>query len=116
VSSKIKRGQEGEEQAARYLESQGYQVVARNYRYKRAEIDLIVRQDNWLVFVEVKTRSSTAFGHPEEFVDAKKRVNILQAAAHYLEETSWQGHVRYDVVAVLLTPTLAIEHLPDAFY
>lgn len=116
MTSKIKRGQKGEAQAADYLVAQGYEVVARNFRHKRAEIDLIVKKENWLVFVEVKARSSVAFGHPEEFVDARKRTNILAAAAHYLEETNWSGHVRYDVVAVTWKPKLAIAHLADAFY
>lgn len=116
MTSKIKKGQEGETQAAYYLATQGYEIIARNFRHKRAEIDLIVKKDNWLVFVEVKARSSVAFGHPEEFVNAKKRANILAAAAHYLAETNWNGQVRYDVVAVTWTPRLTIEHLTDAFY
>jgi putative endonuclease len=117
MSDKIKRGNAGEQLAADFLAQKGFDVVERNYRYKHAEIDLIVRKANWLIFVEVKTRSSIAFGHPEEFVDYKKEKKILEGAMHYIYKTDWQGNVRYDIVAILLKRGgPEIVHLEDAFY
>ncbi|GAB1446809.1 MAG: YraN family protein [Cyclobacteriaceae bacterium] len=117
MTDKIKRGFEGEGLAISFLENKGYQLVVRNYRYKRSEIDLIVEKDNWLVFVEVKTRSSVAFGYPEEFVDEKKANKIMEGAENYIIENDWKGNVRYDVVAITLQgDEPEIVHFEDAFY
>lgn len=117
MTDKIKRGFEGEGLAITFLEKKGYQLLERNYRYKRSEIDLIVKKDNWLVFVEVKTRSSTAFGFPEEFVDYKKAEKILEGADQYMYEANWNGNVRYDIVSIVLKEgEPEIHHFEDAFY
>jgi putative endonuclease len=114
---KIKRGTKGEQAAAAFLISKGYEIIQRNYRHKRSEIDLIVQKDGWLIFVEVKLRSSVRFGHPEEFVDLKKERKIFEGAANYLHETNWKGNVRYDIVAVTLRRgAVEILHCQDAFY
>jgi putative endonuclease len=117
MSDKIKKGKEAEDLAARFLESNGYEIVERNYRYRRSEIDLIVRKDNWLVFVEVKMRSSDAFGYPEEFVDYTKAKNIVYGAEQYTFENKYEGNVRYDVVAISMRHGQPdIKHFEDAFY
>ncbi len=117
MSDKIKRGNEGEQLAADFLAQKGFEIVERNYRYKRSEIDVIARIDNSLIFIEVKTRSSSDFGHPEEFVDSRKRKKILEGAEHYLYETDWKGNVRYDIVSVRLQNGKAeVVHFEDAFY
>ena len=117
MSDKIKRGNEGEKLAADFLTGKGFEIVARNYRHRRSEIDLIVRMDNWLIFVEVKTRSSYDFGYPEEFVNSQKRKKILEGAEHYLYESNWQGNVRYDIVSIRLREDgPEIMHLEDAFH
>ena len=116
MHTKIKRGEAGEQQAAAFLQAQGYSLRACNWRYKRGEIDLIAERGNWLVFVEVKTRSSLVFGFPEEFVTEKKKKMVLTTAAHYLEQSQWPGQVRYDVIAVTLGTVVSIEHFEDAFY
>jgi putative endonuclease len=114
---KIKRGNAGEQLAADFLVQKGFEIVARNYRYKHAEIDLIVKKANWLIFVEVKTRTSNAFGYPEEFVDYKKERKILEGAEHYIYKIDWQFNVRYDIVSVWLRKDQPeIVHLEDAFY
>ncbi|WP_139924812.1 YraN family protein [Hymenobacter sp. DG01] len=111
-------GHEGEEAALRYLLARGYQLVHRNYRYRRAEVDLIVRQgQQLLVFVEVKTRSSVQYGHPEEFVTERKRQLLRLAAEQVQEELAWTGDIRFDIVALLpAADGLRIEHFEDAFY
>ena len=117
MSDKIKKGKEGEERAAKFLEEKGYEIVERNYRHKRSEIDLIVRKTNWLVFVEVKFRTSDAFGFPEEFVDYKKVKNILSGAEEYTYQIDWRGNVRYDIVAIRnVNGVEEVKHIEDAFY
>lgn len=117
VTDKIKKGNEGERLAARFLEEKGYKVLHKNYRYKHSEIDLIVEKDNWLVFVEVKTRSSIAFGYPEEFVNERKAGKIMEGADQYVFEMDWQGNVRYDIVSVRLkSGEPDIVHFEDAFH
>lgn len=113
----MQTGVDGEKEAAEYLIGKGYEVVERNYRYLKAEVDLIVKKGNWLVFVEVKTRSTNAFGFPEEFVDKEKEENIFLAAEEYMYRVNWQGNVRYDIVSVLGTGfEREITHFEDAFY
>lgn len=117
MSDKIQKGMEAENLAADFLKQQGYEIVERNYRYQRSEIDLIVRKENWLVFVEVKMRSSDAFGYPEEFVDYRKAKNIVFGAEQYTFEHNFEGNVRYDVVAISLrNGKPEIRHFEDAFY
>lgn len=110
----MKTGTYGENLAADFLKAKGFEVVARNYRYGRAEIDLIVRRGNWLIFVEVKTRSSIAYGFPEEFVDETQARHIFFAAEHYVFANDWQGHIRFDIVSVRLTLPPEIVHFEDA--
>ncbi len=110
-------GKEGEALAAQFLENKGYQVRDRNYRYQRAEIDLIVQKDQLLVFVEVKYRTSTTFGYPEDFVDAPQASRIIEAADHYLCQINWIGNIRFDIVAVMMQQAApVIRHFEDAFY
>jgi putative endonuclease len=117
MTDKIKTGEQGEDLAAAFLIEKGFTVLERNYRSKKSEIDLIVSKGNWLVFVEVKTRSSTAFGYPEEFVDYNKKRMIFKGALEYMYDKNWQGNVRYDIVAVNLYGSIhKIHHIEDAFY
>jgi putative endonuclease len=117
VSDKIKTGSRGESLAAEFLMKKGFEIVARNYRHRRAEIDLIIRRDNWIIFVEVKTRSSVSFGQPEEFVTALQARRIYDAAEEYIFSNNWLGHVRFDIVSVKLRGNSGepeIEHFEDA--
>ena len=113
MTDKIKKGKDGEDRAEQFLQEKGFEIVARNYRFKRSEIDLIVQKENWLVFVEVRLRNSTAYGHPEETISQAKRKKVMEGAAHYLEETKWSGNVRYDIVAIT---GKEVAHFEDAFY
>ncbi|WPP53400.1 YraN family protein [Catalinimonas niigatensis] len=109
-------GQSGEDRAALFLEAKGYQIIHRNYRYRRAEIDLIAQKDQLLVFVEVKTRRSSDFGHPEDFVGSRKAALIIEAADHYIHQHNWQGDIRFDIIAIITQPSIEIQHMEDAFY
>jgi putative endonuclease len=116
MSDKIKTGNKGEELAANFLADNGYEIVARNYRHKHAEIDLIVRKESWLVFVEVKTRGSVAFGHPEVFVTDKKAAKVMEGAEQFMIDQNWQGNIRFDIVAITLGNQPTIQHFEDAFH
>jgi putative endonuclease len=111
----MKTGAKGERLAAEFLEKKGFEIVARNYRYGRAEIDLIARRENWILFVEVKTRSSSSFGEPEEFVSASQVNRIYNAAEQFIYATDWRGHIRFDIVSVKLKDgETEIIHFEDA--
>jgi putative endonuclease len=113
----MKMGLDGERAACSFLKEKGYEILEKNYRYRKSEIDLIVKHENWLVFVEVKTRSGSFFGFPEEFVDRKKQLTIFDAAENYMYEKDWNGNVRYDIVSVMAVKgKLEIYHIEDAFY
>jgi putative endonuclease len=116
MTDKIKTGNKGEELAAHFLAGKGYEIVARNYRYKHAEIDLIVKKENWLVFVEVKTRASSAFGEPEVFVTDKKAATVMKAAEQFMIDHDWHGNIRFDIVAIKTGTDHEVEHFEDAFH
>ncbi len=117
MSDKIEKGKAGEDLAAQFLIEKGYQILARNYRYKRSEIDLIMKKDNCLVFVEVKLRTTDAFGFPEEFVDEKKAAKILEGADQYIYELKWEGNIRFDIVAIRqINGQTEVVQIEDAFY
>lgn len=109
-------GDRGEALALEYLLTRGYTLLEKNYRYKRAEIDLIVCNAETLVFVEVKARSGTGYGFPEEAVDEKKAAMIVEAADQYVYETGWEQAIRFDIISVLLHPQVTIRHFEDAFW
>ena len=112
-------GKLGEDLAHRLLRRRGFTVIARNYRPPAGggEIDLIAMDGGKLVFVEVKTRSSTEFGTPEQAVDSDKRAFIERAARDYARrrDMDW-GLVRFDVVDVVLGDHPVIELRQDAFH
>jgi putative endonuclease len=114
VENKTTIGRKGEQLAAEFLMKKGFEIVVRNYRYKHAEIDLIIKRDDWLIFVEVKARSSSDFGEPEEFVDARKVNKIFDAAEEYIYTTDWHGHIRFDIVSVKLGKEPVVELFEDA--
>lgn len=117
-------GQEGERLAANYLAKNGYRIIERNYRYHRNEIDIIARDGPTLCFVEVKTRLSSAKGHPAEAVTLKKQHEIIKAAQAYLAFcTNEVCDCRFDVIAIRVQSmeekqisSFVIDHYTDAFW
>lgn len=110
-------GKKGEQLAADYLEGNGYQIEERNFRFKRAEVDIICRKAQLLIFVEVKYRSSKGYGLPEEFVSVNQQEKIISAAEEYMLVNDWSGEVRFDILAILSSRgAVEIMHLKDAFY
>ncbi len=111
-------GQWGEDQAAQFLESKGYEILARNVRTEHGELDLIAKKNKKLVFVEVKTRRSNQFGFPEEAVTAKKQRHILEAAETYISaHPELLGGWQVDVISIqaIKGSPLEIEHFENAF-
>lgn len=110
-------GRRGEAAAAAFLEQRGYQVLECAYRGAGGELDLVVRQGDCLVFVEVKSAEEGGLGHPEERVDAAKRAHLVRAARHYCQRHPAQGQeFRFDVIAVVFgSGEPQITHLTDAF-
>ena len=112
-----KTGEAGEEKAVRYLISKGYTILHRNYRHRRAEVDIIARKEKTLVFVEVKARGTDEHGWPEEAVNWKKEKLLLQAADHYIHHTNWLHEVRFDIISLTRSgSTFQVHHIEDAFH
>lgn len=110
-------GKRGEEAACQYLSELGYEMLERNYRAGRDELDIIAREGDMLVVLEVKTRSSNSHGFPEEFVDTAKQKRMVRAASSYLEAHFPQASLRFDVISVeMKRNSLIINHFKDAFY
>ena len=93
-------GRWGEDLAARHLVAKGYEVVARNWRCEAGELDLVIRDGDCLVFVEVRTRRGRAMGAPEESITAAKQARLSALAEAYVQAHDWPGYWRLDVVAV----------------
>lgn len=109
-------GKQGEETAVKFLEQKGFVILERNFSYEKAEIDIIARDKNEIVFIEVKTRTGNKF-FPEEAVSRTKQKNIFRAAEAFLFEKKLEDMpVRFDVVAVqIVNRKNKIEHFIDAF-
>lgn len=99
-----------------YLLKAGYQLLARNWRWKHLEVDIIVYTGNILVFVEVKTRKSTSFGRPETFVDLQKQGHLIRAAETYIHLFNWRGEVRFDIISIIWNKEIKLRHIKDAFW
>lgn len=110
-------GKIAEDMAADYLQKKEYKILARNFRFQKAEIDIIAEKDNLIIVVEVKARSTDAFILPQEAVTKTKIRSIVLAANHYLEEFNRQNEVRFDIISVLPdeNKNLTIDHIADAF-
>ena len=111
-------GRRGEEAAAQYLAARGYQILARNWRRGRAEVDAIVvsPDEQTLIFVEVKTRATDFYGYPELAVTARKMELLNEAAEAYMEELGWVRDVRFDILALTVQGEgFKVYHIKDSF-
>lgn len=119
MMDKREKGIEGETKAVAYLRKQGYEIICQNWRYKHLEIDIIARESQTLVFVEVKTRSYTAFGLPYEAVSPAKQAKLARAANLYITASGYEGEIRFDVVSVISsgkTTHDSVRLIRDAFW
>jgi len=105
MMQKKELGKKGEEIAHRFLKRKGYRIIERNYVCKMGEVDIIAREKDTFIFIEVKTRRSTAFGPPQMAVDQRKQKQLSRAALYFLKAKRLEGvKARFDVVAILLGP------------
>lgn len=95
------RGRLGEDIAVEALRKRGYRILIRNYRFGKAEVDIIAQKDSVLAFVEVKWRSNNLFGDPQNFVYKQQQKRIIAAADHYVRSNDLDINVRFDVVTIL---------------
>ena len=110
-------GNWGEDMAVDFLVDKGYEIKERNWRFKKAEVDIIATMENTLVAVEVKTRSTDYFGNPQDFIKAKKIKLLVKAVDEYVNRNDLDVEVRFDVIAIIKTENeIKIEHLEDAFF
>lgn len=109
-------GKKGEEMAVAHLLATGYEIVARNFTYQKAEVDIIARKDNILAVVEVKTRSTPDFGDPQDFVKKKQINQLVKAIDYFVNEHNLNVEVRFDIIAIIKNKAgTRLEHLEDAF-
>ncbi|MBR4136326.1 MAG: YraN family protein [Bacteroidales bacterium] len=115
-SEHLIKGKKGEDLALEYLQQHGYKLVERNYRLGHLEVDIIVENANFIVFVEVKTRKSNLFGEPESFVTLQKQRNLIRAANAYVLKNGVRKEVRFDVVSVIMDQGMSsVRHIEDSF-
>lgn len=109
-------GRKGEAIATNFLAKKKHRIIERNWRWKKAEIDLITQHQDVLVFVEVKTRSSPLYGQPQEFISARKIELMKDAAEAYITNENIDLEIRFDIVSIIhKNKTIKIEHIENAF-
>jgi putative endonuclease len=114
--NKRELGSFGEEKAAEYLIKKGYEILKRNFRYARGEIDIIARNNDYLIFVEVKLRRTLNYGFPQAAVDSRKQQKIRRAAECFLKDYQGIEQIRFDVIAIQLKNGRGeLQHFENAF-
>ena len=107
----------GEQLAIDLLKEKGFIIKEHNWRFQKAEVDIIAQKDLLLVIVEVKTRSTRFFGDPQEFIKPAKIKLLTKAIDHYVREENLDVEVRFDVIGIVKNEKqTTISHLEDAFY
>ena len=111
-----KLGKDGELIAFMVLQRDGFTILETNWRFQKAEVDIIAQKDGFLIFIEVKTRGSKKFGNPSDSIDKKKISIYKDAVEGYLEQYPSELEVRFDVVNIIIgKDETEIEHIPNAF-
>lgn len=111
-------GKKGEAIAKEFLEISGYDILDENWVFGKAEIDLVTYRDKRLIFVEVKTRTGSKFGQPEDFVDDAKQRQMQLAADEYIHLMDFKGEIRFDIISILFDAQgrHMLRHIEDAFW
>ena len=120
MSHNLDLGKKGEKLARDFLISKGYSILEENWRFKKAEIDIIGKDkdNNILIFFEVKTRSYSYFGEPASFVNRKKQKLISDAASQYMNEINYDWAIRFDIIGIVINKNKSAEisHYEDAYF
>lgn len=110
-------GKKGEDLAVEFLLKKGYKIVARNFKYQKAEVDIIARKVNVLAIIQVKTRSTPDFGNQQEFLKTKQIQLMVKAVSYFVTDHNMDVQVRFDVMGIIKNKAgIKIEHLEDAFF
>ncbi len=110
-------GELAEQLAQAHLVKLGYQILDTNYHYGHLELDIVARDGEELVIVEVKARNGIRYEHPSEAVTNNKIKRIVEAADGYIQEKNWQGETRFDIVTIIFFgQNFELEHFKEAFY
>jgi len=116
MASHNELGKEGEELATNFLRKKGYEILERNFRFGRDEVDIIAKINEYIVFVEVKTRSSNFLGEPEDEVSTGQQKRIIKVANHYLIENDLDNEGRFDIFGIIINQNKkSINHIIEAF-
>lgn len=116
MTSNREKGLKGELIAKSYLESKGYKILAMNYKKKYGEVDIIALDKETLVFIEVKTRTSTSYGYAYEAVNKRKQDRIIKASYLFIKENNYCNHqLRFDIIEVYMTEKIKVNHIENAF-
>ena len=108
-------GKWGENLAAEYLQDKGYEILERDWKSGHHDLDIVAKEDDTLVVVEVKTRRNRLFGDPEEAIDYKKRMSLQSAINHYVKSHPANADVRFDIISIVGTigSKPEIDHIID---
>ena len=111
-------GKTGEQLAVEFLEKSGYEILEKNWRFKKFEIDIIAKKNKTLIIAEVKTRHGNHFGEPEEWVTRAKQKNLIQGAQAYILQKDIDFETQFDIISIVIASngTHKINHIQDAFY
>jgi putative endonuclease len=110
-------GNHGEDEACNFLLSKGFSILERNWRHMKDEVDIIAKNDDYLIIAEVKTRRTLYFGEPQVFVNRKKQSFMIRAANAYIEANNIDLETRFDILSVIISgEKVSIKHIEDAFY
>ncbi|MBN2486488.1 MAG: YraN family protein [Bacteroidales bacterium] len=109
-------GSRGEKLAAEFLTASGYKILETNWRCGKKEVDIVAQKETIVAFVEVKTRSTTYFGLPEEAVATAKQKLLVEAADEYMQLLGFDAEVRFDIISIILSGNnYTIRHIEEAF-
>lgn len=106
-------GDQGEKQAAEYLEHKGFEILAQNWRHKHLEVDIIAKDGIFLIFVEVKVRKSATYGYENTLISNAKQKALSRAAEAYIFENSYTGKIRVDLISII---DKKLTYIKDAFW
>ncbi len=116
MANSLQIGKNGEDIACDFLVKYGYTIMERNMRHHKAEIDIIARKGDEVIFIEVKNRKNARYGFPEQSVTEEQAERISEAATYYLERLPFRPQfIRFDIIAITHQPKLDIQHFKDAF-
>jgi len=117
MADREKLGQTGEQKATEYLKNKGYRILKRNWRSGKLEIDIIAENKDFIVFIEVKTRSDDYIEHPKSAINKEKQRSMIYAAENYIRWNNIDKESRFDVIFIIRKgDEYQIDHIEDAFY